>query len=81
MKETGVKKILWTEGPEVKGSKGFAEGRVDDLWDEFLQQEGNLAESEWLTVVERCLVEKVRGMAEKGKGAASKCCSAAGSRS
>ena len=77
MKDTGVKKILWTEGPEVKGTKGFSEARVDDLWDEFLQQEGNLVDSEWLTVIEKCLIEKVRAYADKDRDS---CCGPAGSR-
>ena len=80
MKETGVKKILWTEGPEVKGTEGFAEARVDDLWDEFLQQEGDLTESEWLTVMEKCLVEKVRAYADKDSQTEARCCGPAGSR-
>lgn len=84
MREVGVKKIYWTVGPEVvaaAGGKLFGEAKVEDLWEEFLEAEGNLVESEWLTMVERGLVQRVREFAEKeggGGGGGERCCGSAG---
>lgn len=85
MREVGVKKILWTEGPEVVDGKGlgFGEARVDDLWEEFLHDDAELMDSEWLTMAEKGRVQVIRDFAEReasGAGQA-RCCGSAGGRS
>lgn len=78
MKESGVKKVLWTTGPEVADEVGFREAKVEDLWEEFLEDEANLVDSEWLTEVERGLVQRVREFAAAEKegngGGGERCC-------
>ena len=79
MKEVGVRKVFWTLGPEAAEGKLFGEAKVEELWEEFLEEEGNLVESEWLTMVEKGLVQRVREFAEKeGGGGGDRCCGSAG---